>query len=241
MFPFIIPKVDLYWTSKVTQEEAEELAQIAWEAYEKFSEAGDGRSEAGEEARSEEAEGYPASFLRGMPLNIALLRELIETEDFRRLIKQFDPSRSSSALARWQHLMRWCSITDPRLRFAHDRVSSKFRQPPHTGLLVENLAEGFLAGKARPEDLTPMVAMVWHDAWYVVMGNRRRKALQLFVQGHGPWPSPSQVPQVRIILHVFPFHHIENDDARTALRLKALEAMDSCDSGLSAAMRRRRY
>ena len=39
-----------------------------------------GRVEAGEQARSEEAEGYAASLLRGMLRNIALLREHCKAE-----------------------------------------------------------------------------------------------------------------------------------------------------------------
>ena len=68
--------------------------------------------------------------------------------------RQLDPARDASAKRRWAKLLRWCDITDLRLRNAHDRVSPEFRHGPHAGLPVADLVDSFMSGEERPEGLS---------------------------------------------------------------------------------------
>ena len=126
-----------------------------------------------------------------------LLRDIIRSE--RPQFRQLDPARDASAKRRWAKLLRWCDITDLRLRNAHDRVSPEFRHGPHAGLPVADLVDSFMSSEERPEGLPPMVAAAWRGNLYVVFGNRRLWALLEFVRRHRPW-TDLPVPKVRVIV-----------------------------------------
>ena len=148
-----------------------------------------------------------------------LLRDIIRSE--RPQFRQLDPARDASAKRRWAKLLGGCDITDLRLRNANDRVSPEFRHGPHAGLPVADLVDSFMSSEERPEDLPPMVAAAWRGNLYVVFGNRRLWALLEFVRRHRPW-TDLPVPKVRVIVHEFPFDHIEQEDMRHAFQLNAL-------------------
>ena len=132
--------------------------------------------------------------------------------------------------------MKWHDITDLRFCNTHDKVSPTFAHGPHEGLPVEDLAQSSMLDQERPEALPPLVAAGWRGGLYVVFGNRRLWALLEYRRRHRPWTG--RAPQVRIIVHEFPFDHIEPERLRHAFQLKALDAMSSTSGGLQAAMRR---
>eukprot|EP00927_Polykrikos_kofoidii_P078038 TRINITY_DN74916_c0_g1_i1.p1 TRINITY_DN74916_c0_g1~~TRINITY_DN74916_c0_g1_i1.p1 ORF type:complete len:670 (+),score=94.92 TRINITY_DN74916_c0_g1_i1:47-2056(+) len=165
------------------------------------------------------------------PLNRWFLADMLQSE--RRLLRRLDPAQNGVALKNWSHLMGIYDITDRRLRSTHSTVSPTFRHGPHGGQSVADLVSSFMRKEQQPMDLTPLVAVDWRDALWVVFGNRRMWALREYISKHGPF---KDVPQVRIIVHKFPFDHLQARE-KIALKLKALDAMSSRRGGLHASMR----
>jgi len=130
--------------------------------------------------------------------------------------------------------MNWYAIDEPRFRASHDKVSPRFTHGAHAGMYVADLVESFMRDEERPEGLTPLVAAGWRGGLYVVFGNRRLWALQQYKDRHGPWTG--RTPQIRVIVHEFPFSHIEPEKLRHSFQLKALDAMSSVNGGLRAVL-----
>ena len=170
------------------------------------------------------------------PLNRALLRDILRAERCR--YKQLDPAQDAGASQRWSGIMDWYAIDDLRFRASHNEVSPTFTHGPHAGMRVQDLVECFMRDDERPEGLTPLVAARWRGALYVIFGNRRMWALTEFNKRHGPWTG--RVPEVRVIVHDFPFEYIQPDQLRFSFQLKALDAMSSENGGLQAVMQHRR-
>ena len=142
-------------------------------------------------------------------LNRDLLHDLLRSRQCR--YQQLDPAQDAGATRRWSCFMNWYAIDEPRFRASHDKVSPRFTHGAHAGMYVADLVESFMRDEERPEGLTPLVAAGWRGGLYVVFGNRRLWALQQYKDRHGPWTG--RTPQIRVIVHEFPFSHIEPENA----------------------------
>ena len=157
--------------------------------------------------------------LRSDPVNRELLGDLMKS--LRDRCRQLDPAQGASKAAGWA--WQWCSITDLRLRNTHDQVAPKFQHGPHAGKRVEDLVQSYMRGEDKPKWLTPLVAARWRRCSGVVFGTRRMWALLEYRRRHEPWTG--KAPQVRVIVHDYPFDRIEPAELRLALTLKAIDAM----------------
>ena len=91
-----------------------------------------------------------------------------------------------------------------------------------------SLFDCFLHDEVRPDAFTPLVAIEWEELSYTIFGNRRLYAVKEYARIHGPWNS--RAPEMRIIVHKFPFEHlvpVGGVELRYAFLLKALDAMSS--------------
>lgn len=163
-------------------------------------------------------------------LNRDLLHDLLRSRQCR--YQQLDPAQDAGATRRWSCFMKWYAIDEPRFRASHDKVSPRFTHGAHAhaGMYVADLVESFMRDEEKPEGLTPLVAAGWHGGLYVVFGNRRLWALQQYKDRHGPWTG--RTPQIRVIVHEFPFSHIEPEKCVTLssskLWTRCLLSMAAC-------------
>ena len=161
-------------------------------------------------------------------LNRDLLHDLLRSGQCR--YQQLDPAQDAGATCRWSCFMNWYAIDEPRFRASHDKVSPRFTHGAHAGMYVADLVESFMRDEERPEGLTPLVAAGWRGGLYVVFGNRRLWALQQYKDRHGPWTG--RTPQIRVIVHEFPFSHIEPEQCVTLssskLWTRCLLSMAAC-------------
>lgn len=90
----------------------------------------------------------------------------------------FDPSQDPRAIKEWAHLKRKVAVKD--LFFCHDEVLRTFQHGKHKGQPVENLLKACRKECGPPKKMPPLVAMKKVGKLWVIYGNRRLKALQMY-------------------------------------------------------------
>lgn len=102
-----------------------------------------------------------------------------------RLIKELagcaarhDPARRDQCASREQ-AKNSCLIDVRRLKFCHVTISPTFMNGPHRGLHVLTLLADLHSGKAKAEELPPLLVMK-HDGLECVCGNRRLYSLKRY-------------------------------------------------------------
>merc|ERR1712064_90448 len=146
-------------------------------------------------------------------MGLMFCNDVLNTQE-RGQFKKLDPAQGGTAEMDWKDYCKSFAITDSRLRFTHESISSKFGCGPHRGKPVANLIEMLENGAMMTESLPALVAVNWRGLIFVVFGNRRLYALKQFALRHGAWPAGC-TPRVRIIVHDIPFAHIADEKLRT--------------------------
>jgi hypothetical protein len=162
-----------------------------------------------------------------------MLREVVSSRG--RHLASLDPSRDPSAERRWRHLIRDVAINDPSLRTSHGQISERFRHGDHAGQRVQDLVDQLLQGRCVPSSLPALLAVEWHNALYVICGNRRCHAVKQFSAQRASHLNTNNL-SVRVIVHEFPAcPSIDDENLKLAFILKSIEAMSTTSGGTRVA------
>lgn len=95
-------------------------------------------------------------------------------------VSRLDPARDRGALAS-RDQARNASLVDVKcLRFCHVAISPSFSNGTHRGLPVLSLLEELHSGRARPEELPPLLVMKTREGLLCLCGHRRLYCLKRF-------------------------------------------------------------
>eukprot|EP00929_Paragymnodinium_shiwhaense_P059562 TRINITY_DN29830_c0_g1_i4.p1 TRINITY_DN29830_c0_g1~~TRINITY_DN29830_c0_g1_i4.p1 ORF type:complete len:473 (-),score=28.77 TRINITY_DN29830_c0_g1_i4:106-1524(-) len=147
--------------------------------------------------------------------------------DFRR---HLDPSVPGSwAMQACEGLVEYVRITDGRLRYAHDRIRSTFRQGNHADTSLEDTVRQLCRGQLRPLDFPAIVAVEHDGKYYVVMGNRRLHCVKEYANAD---PVGARDCHIKVIVHRdCPRFSRLPRWLRPLMALKAVDAMSSQNDG----------
>ncbi|CAE8606885.1 unnamed protein product [Polarella glacialis] len=165
---------------------------------------------------------------RGRPVAPLVARQVHILRRASQKGRPWDPAArhgGECALAHYQHLLRFVPVL--QLHFAHDEISPTYRNGPHAGQSVQKLEEDFVAGRARPESITPLVGVLDRCKIWIISGNRRLYSLRKYAERTRMMQGAAAAAAVRAPVLV---HLHESGQLPQGLFAKYIEAM-STDCG----------
>lgn len=140
---------------------------------------------------------------------------------------KYDPARTADALQKQESCLQIVLVNE--LRFTHAEINGAFRHAPHQGVLVSDTAAKLKNHECQVEDLPALVVMTFEKQKWVIMGNRRLKALKEF-QDAVNYP-------VEMKCIVYDLDTNEPLPSPPCLMAKFIEASSTMNDGKDAAVR----